>query len=83
MGTPEYDQGYLVALDDDDQIYIAGQSNGTYANVTFNVYGTPNSGQFVHIYEPDISASNTSHNIRLPDQGEIDISLTASQCRFL
>lgn len=80
LGTSEYDQGYFVSLDLDDQIYIAGQSNGNMP-ISGGAYGIRNSGQFIHIYEPDLSARTRATTFGT-GSGEVDISLTALNVDF-
>ncbi len=80
VSTDEYDQCYLVALDEVDQIYVAGQSDGPMGMST-GVYGVPNSGQFIHIYEPDLSAVRFN-TVFGTGSGAIDISLTALNVDF-
>jgi gliding motility-associated-like protein len=47
LGTIYYDQAYFVQLDAQENVYVFGQSAGTYP-VTPGVYSNPNSGQFIH-----------------------------------
>lgn len=53
IGQNEYDQGYFVQLDIDDEVYVFGQTESNYA---INApYGVPNSGQFIRKYSNDLS----------------------------
>lgn len=47
LGTSEYDQSYLIETDASSDIYVYGQTKGTYP-VTPGTYSNPNSGQFIH-----------------------------------
>jgi gliding motility-associated-like protein len=47
MGTANYDQCYGVQIDNQDSVYIMGQSLGGQFPVTPGVYSNPNSSQFV------------------------------------
>ncbi|MBK8498416.1 MAG: gliding motility-associated C-terminal domain-containing protein [Flavobacteriales bacterium] len=56
LGTNAYDQSYLVQLDTDDNVYVAGQSHGAYP-VTPGKYTNANSSQFIHKFNNTLSAS--------------------------
>ena len=47
LGTAGYDQVYFIDLDQSENVYALGQTNGGYP-VTDGVYTNPNSGQFIH-----------------------------------
>lgn len=47
VGTPAYDQVYLIDTDSSGNIYLLGQTQGEY-EVTEGVYANPGSGQFIH-----------------------------------
>lgn len=75
IGTNEYDQVYFVDIDDQDNIYIVGQTLGNYPiqNANFqNINGT----QFIHKLSNNLNASIFS--TRFGTNGnQIDISPTA------
>jgi len=51
LGTAAYDQAYLIEIDANGDIYVFGQTKGTYPVVGVgggSVYSNPNSGQFIH-----------------------------------
>lgn len=75
LGTPAYDQGYFVQTDLDNNVYIFGQTRGNYPNSP-GVYGNPNSGQFIHKFSQNLSASLWSTTIG-SSSGNIEISPTA------
>ena len=54
LGTAGYDQAYFVQTDKYDNVYVYGQTSGSYP-VTAGVYSTPNSGQFIHEMDPTLS----------------------------
>ncbi|MEO1253777.1 MAG: PKD domain-containing protein, partial [Bacteroidota bacterium] len=47
LGTPQYDQVYFIDIDEEESIYAAGQTTGSYP-VTRGTYSNPNSAQFIH-----------------------------------
>lgn len=47
LGTSEFDQGYFVQLDNEQNVYILGQSKGDYLK-TDSVYFNENGGVFIH-----------------------------------
>jgi len=56
IGTSGYDQSYFVQLDNLSNVYIYGQTSGGYP-VTPGVYSNPNSGQFIHEFNPTLSST--------------------------
>lgn len=75
ISTPQYDQAYFVQLDQNENVYLYGQSKGDMP-VSHGVYNTPSSGQFIQKYSNDLSALLWSTTIGR-GTGEIDISPTA------
>lgn len=53
MGDAEYDQTYFVKLDIDDNVYVYGQTETSWA-ITPGCYGNANSGQFLRKYTNDL-----------------------------
>ncbi len=47
VGTAAYDQAYFIDIDTDNNIYLLGQTRGSYP-VSDGVYNNPKSGQFIH-----------------------------------
>ena len=76
LGTPDYDQAYFVQLDGSDNVYVVGQTEGTYPISPASVYNVPNSGQFIHKLLPDLSATVISTSFGT-GSGEVDIALSA------
>ena len=56
IGTSGYDQSYFVQLDASYNVYIYGQTSGSYP-VTAGVYSNPNSGQFIHAFNPGLTST--------------------------
>jgi gliding motility-associated-like protein len=56
FGTTAYDQAYFVEIDGDNDVYIYGQTLGTYP-VTNGVYSAPNTKQFIHKFNNDITST--------------------------
>ncbi|HXU26321.1 MAG TPA: SBBP repeat-containing protein, partial [Bacteroidia bacterium] len=56
IGTSGYDQSYFVQLDNVNNVYIYGQTSGNYP-ITAGVYSNPNSGQFIHAFNPTLSST--------------------------
>lgn len=47
-GSPQYDQCYFVQLDNEQSVYIYGQTNATGSTLIYNAgFSEPNSGQFI------------------------------------
>ena len=56
IGTDQYDQTYFVQLDQNDDVYLLGQSLGQYP-VSENVYTNANGKQFIHKLSNDLNTS--------------------------
>jgi hypothetical protein len=52
-GTPGFDQVYFLDLNEDDEVFIYGQTDGDFP-VTPGVYSNPNSGQFIQKLDPTL-----------------------------
>jgi gliding motility-associated-like protein len=75
VGRGAYDQAYLLALDFNGEVYIAGQSeNGM--PITPNVYANPNSGQFLIKLNESLNAIEAGTQFG-SGKTTVDISLTA------
>lgn len=75
LGTPQYDQCYFVQIDLSDDVYVVGQTEGTYP-VTPGLYANPNSGQFLHKLTNDLTTSIWSTTVGR-STGEVDFSPSA------
>ncbi len=54
LGTNNYDQVYFIDVDRDRNIACYGQTSGSYP-ITSGVYSNPNSGQFIHKLNSELS----------------------------
>lgn len=59
VGTSAYDQCYLVQVDTNDEVYVAGQTHGAYP-VTPGKYSNAGSSQFIHKFSNTLGASQWS-----------------------
>ena len=85
MGTPDYDQSFFVQLDSSDNVYVVGQTEGTYPITPVSVYNVPNSGQFIHKLTPDLSTTLMSTTFGT-GSGNVDIALSAflvNECNYI
>lgn len=55
LGTPQADQVYNVKLDELEDVYVVGLSEGSFL-VSAGVYSNPNSGQFIAKLDPNLSS---------------------------
>lgn len=74
-GTPAYDQIYFLDLNEQEEVYVYGQTAGDFP-VTEGVYNNPGSGQFVQKFTNDLSSSIFS-TVFGSGRGIPDISPTA------
>ena len=56
IGTSVYDQSYFVEVDDDQDVYLFGQTLGAYT-VSAGVHSNANGKQFIQKLTPNLSAS--------------------------
>jgi len=75
LGTNDYDQAYFVQLDLNDKVYVYGQSKGSYP-VTPGRYVNPNSGQFIHKMNANLTTTEWS-SVFGGGTGDVEISPTA------
>ena len=75
IGTPAYDQSYFVQVDMNDDIYVIGQTEGSYP-VSPACYNNPNSGQFIQKYTANLTSSIWSTVIGT-GSGQVDFSPSA------
>jgi len=54
IGTSTYDQCFFIQLDNAENIYILGQTNGDFP-MSPRVYGKPSTGQFIQKIDPTLS----------------------------
>ncbi len=53
-GTNAFDQVYFLDLNEDDEVYVYGQTAGSFP-ITAGVYSNPNSGQFIQKFDHALS----------------------------
>lgn len=75
LGTSAFDQTYFVQVDNFDDVYVVGQTHGSYP-VSPGVYANPGSSQFIQKLSNDLSTSIWSTVIG-SGAGNEDISPTA------
>lgn len=75
LGTSAYDQVYFLELDSSNQVYVLGQTQGSYP-VTDNVYVNANGGQFIHKISNELDSTFYSTTIG-SGSGSPDFSPTA------
>jgi gliding motility-associated-like protein len=56
LGTPAYDQAYFVERDDDGEVYVTGQTRGTWP-IAGTTYADPGSSQFIHKLDADLGGT--------------------------
>lgn len=62
LGTSAFDQAYFVQLDENNDVYVVGQTQGNYP-VTPGKYANPNASQFIHKFSTDLGTSIWSTRI--------------------
>lgn len=85
IGTDELDQTFFVQLDTANNVYVIGQTEGTYPIFPSTVYNDSVSGQFIHKLTPDLSSTVFSTTFGSGD-GDVDISLSAflvNECNYI
>ncbi|MBX2940926.1 MAG: gliding motility-associated C-terminal domain-containing protein [Cyclobacteriaceae bacterium] len=75
VGTGSYDQVYFLDLNENDDVYVYGQTAGNIP-VSSGVYSNPNSGQFLQKFSKDLTTLNLS-TVFGSGRGAPDISPTA------
>ncbi len=53
-GTSSFDQIYFLDLNEDDEVYVYGQTSGDFP-ITPGVYNNPNSGQFIQKFDASLT----------------------------
>ncbi len=62
IGTSSYDQSFFIDIDASGDLYVFGQTQGTY-QITGGCYNVPNSGQFIHKISGNLSTTIFSTTI--------------------
>ncbi|MCC7332973.1 MAG: PKD domain-containing protein, partial [Flavobacteriales bacterium] len=76
LGTAGYDQAYIVEVDKFGSIFATGQTKGAYP-VTGGVYSNPNSSQFIHKMNSNLTTTDFSTVFGRGQNSSVDISITA------
>ncbi|QNH62286.1 gliding motility-associated C-terminal domain-containing protein [Hymenobacter sediminicola] len=77
LGTTGYDQAHFVQLDRQGEVYVYGQTDGAYP-VTAGVYVNPNSRQFIHKLNRNLTTTRFSTTVgNGTASGAINMSPTA------
>ena len=82
IGTSDYDQTFILEVDDQGDVYVVGQTLGSYPVVNAT-YSNANSAQFIHKLNSDLNATDYSTvfgsgSLSGPaPQQQIDLSPTA------
>jgi gliding motility-associated-like protein len=82
IGTTDYDQAYFVQIDNDDDVYVYGQTAGNFP-ITQGCYGSVGSGQFIAKYNTNLTSRLWITTVGA-GTGNIEISPTAflvSNCK--
>lgn len=75
LGTSQYDQCYFVQIDDIDNVYVVGQTEGNFIVTPVNVWGNPSGGQFICKMNTDLD--NLIFSLRF-GSGNNKINITIS-----
>lgn len=75
IGLGERDQAFFVQLDIDDKVYVLGQTESD-LGITGGLYGNPNSGQFIHKFNHNLTALEWKTMVGA-SSGHVEISPTA------
>ena len=77
FGSDQYDQAYFVRTDDQNNVFICGQTEASGSTLIYNAaYNNPNSGQFIAKFLPGLSELEWS-TVFGTGSGEPNISITA------
>ncbi len=76
IGTTNYDQAFFLDLDENEDVYLAGQTNGNYLH-TSGVYSSGHTGQFIHKLSNNLQNTLFSTTINQTGRSSPAISLTA------
>lgn len=76
IGTSSYDQVYFVQFDQQNDVFVLGQTAGSMPITPSSVYSNPNSGQFIQKLSNNLSTLSMSTTFGAGNSG-IDISPTA------
>ncbi len=55
VGTSAFDETYFVQSDSTGNIYIAGQTEGSFPIIPATIYNIPNTNQYIQVYSNDLN----------------------------
>lgn len=76
LGTNSYDQAYILEIDNAGDIYVTGQTKGSYP-VSTGVYSNNNANQFIHKMNNSLTTTDFSTVFGSGLGNSVDISITA------
>ena len=76
-GTPQNDRNFLLDIDDDENVYVFGQTRGSYPVLGDSVFSQTHGSQFIHQLNDNLSASIRSMIFGDSVQQTLEISPTA------
>ncbi len=60
VGTSNFDETYFVQTDSTGNVYVAGQTEGSFPAIPNTIYNIPNTNQFIQVYSNDLNALQRS-----------------------
>ncbi len=60
VGTTSFDESYFVQADSIGNIYVAGQTEGSFPIIPSTIYNMPNTNQFIQVYSNDLNSLQRS-----------------------
>ncbi len=79
VGTNQYDQTYFVQLDDSNNVYVVGQTEGNYPIFPATVFNQPFSGQFIHKFNNALDSTKVSTTFGTGGtSGNVSVDITLS-----
>jgi gliding motility-associated-like protein len=76
IGTAAHDETYFVQVDQNNDVYVIGQTEGSYPVTPASVYNNANSGQFIHKLDPNLTSTIFSTVVGT-GSGTVDFSPSA------
>ncbi|PCI94104.1 MAG: hypothetical protein COB15_15025, partial [Flavobacteriales bacterium] len=76
IGTAAYDQSYIIEIDQNKDIYVVGQTNGSYP-VSVGVYSNVGANQFIHKMDNNLTTTDFSTVFGSVNSSTVNISITA------
>ncbi len=60
VGTTAFDETYFVQTDSAGNVYVAGQTEGSFPIIPSTIYNIPNTNQFIQVYSNDLKVLQRS-----------------------